>query len=142
MRTRATSISLSRECALRAAMIVEQTFPPRDPQSVYAMAAALNLLNAVIKTKEGRKLVSYGYIKGMAACMFMRLADQPMEIASAIAGEAGDTVAKSKPVQAVGNSYNNFRNNVKLSIGLDDASNQDRWGQWIKKQAKKILRVP
>ena len=79
MRTRAASISLNWDCALRAAMLVEQTFPPRDQQSVYALAAALNLLNAVIKTKEGRKQVSYGYIKGMVSCTFFWLLKHPVE---------------------------------------------------------------
>jgi len=69
-------------------------------------------------------------------------ANQPMNIAVAMAEEIEDTAAKSKPVRSVGNAYNSFREAGKRAIGLDDAAGQDRWGSWIKKQAKRILRVP
>ncbi|MBR1504847.1 MAG: hypothetical protein IJ614_01910 [Prevotella sp.] len=65
--------------AMRAATVVERFFPPKNADEAYAILAALNLLNAIVKQPEGTTIVSYGYIKGMAACMFMRLADQPME---------------------------------------------------------------
>lgn len=64
------------------------------------------------------------------------------ETGKAFVGEIGATVANSKPVRSVGSAYNSFREAGKRAIGLDDAAGQDRWGNWIKKQAKRILRVP
>lgn len=69
-------------------------------------------------------------------------AEQPLNVARAMAGEAKDTIANSMPVRSVGNAYNSFREAGKRAIGLDDAAGQDRLGNWIKKQAKRILRVP
>ena len=60
----------------------------------------------------------------------------------ALAQEVGSTISNSKPVRATGNAYNKFREAGKRAIGLDDAAKQDRLGNWIKKQAKRILRVP
>lgn len=65
-------------CVLRAARLVEQSFPPRDADSVYALTAALNLLNAEVKKPKGQQKVSYGYIKGMVCCTFFWLLRNPV----------------------------------------------------------------
>ncbi len=69
---------ISKDYIVRAAWTVENSFPPADIASVYRMVVSLNLLNAAVKQDTGRQLTSYGYIKGMAACMFLWLLHNPM----------------------------------------------------------------
>ena len=65
-------IPITREHALRAGMIIERLFPPGDSYSAFSILASLNLLNATLKTTWGTEVVRYDYVKGMAACLFMR----------------------------------------------------------------------
>ncbi|MBQ8066410.1 MAG: hypothetical protein IJ200_12255 [Prevotella sp.] len=65
--------------ALRAAWVVESLFPPCDVQAAYRILVSLNLLNAMVKQPEGRRLTSYNYIKGMAACTFLWLLYHPLD---------------------------------------------------------------
>ena len=60
-----------------AATIVQRTFPPATPSDTFRILAALNLLNAAIKLPWGKRLVSYNYIKGMAAKLFVHLTLHP-----------------------------------------------------------------
>ena len=64
--------------AMKAATVVERYFPPKNADEAYAILAALNMLNALVKLPQGAKVVGYGYIKGMAACMFLYLTEYPM----------------------------------------------------------------
>lgn len=80
---------LTEEYALMAAAVVERSFPPRDQDGVYRVLAALNLLNAAVKTPWGKRLTSYTYIKGMAACLFIRLLYHPVEGVSIFWDSAG-----------------------------------------------------
>lgn len=68
-----------RDYAALAAIVVEQGFPPVDQQDVLRTVTALNLLNAIIKQPDGRRLTSYHYIKGMVACLFVWLLYHPQE---------------------------------------------------------------
>ena len=74
-----SSASIHRRHVYRAAALVEQTFPPCDLESAYALVAALNLLNAAVKKEWGTELVGYGYIKGMVSCTFFWLLLHPLE---------------------------------------------------------------
>ena len=61
----------------QAAMVVERLFPPRNARETFSVLIALNLLNAAVKLPVGEECVSYSYIKGMAACLFLSLARRP-----------------------------------------------------------------
>ena len=63
--------------AVMAAVIVERTFPPTTVNDVERIAAALNLLNAIVKLQEGKQLTSYHYIKGMVSCLYVWLLYHP-----------------------------------------------------------------
>ena len=63
---------------MTAGIVVERTFPPESPRAVFRILTALNLLNAGVKTDVGRRLVTYGYIKGMAARLLLHLAANPV----------------------------------------------------------------
>ena len=68
-----------RHHAYMAGATVERLFPPQTTADVYAVVAALNLLNAVVKLPWGPRVVTYAYIKGMAACTFLWLLRHPVE---------------------------------------------------------------
>lgn len=71
-------ISIREEHLLTAGVVVERTFPPESPRAVFRILTALNLLNAGVKTDVGRNVVTYGYIKGMAARLLLHLAANPV----------------------------------------------------------------
>lgn len=79
MTTEYASATLSPQHAYKAAAIVEHAFPPTDIDAVYAVLAALNLLNAAVKTGWGVRIVTYGYIKGMVSCVFFWLFYHPVK---------------------------------------------------------------
>jgi len=58
---------LTERDAIAAGAVAERLFPPADAHATACVLVALNLLNAFVKQPGGRLLVSYGYIKGMAA---------------------------------------------------------------------------
>ena len=58
---------------------VERLFPPTTTADAARIAAALNLLNAIVKLEEGRQFTSYNYIKGMVACLFVWLLYHPLD---------------------------------------------------------------
>lgn len=62
-----------------AGIVVEKLFPPATPRDTLSLLAALNLLNAAVKLPWGRRIVTYGYIKGMASCLLTHLLNCPME---------------------------------------------------------------
>lgn len=72
-------IEVTREMVYKAAFVTESRFPPADKDDVFAILAALNLLNTVVKLPWGRKLVTYNYIKGLAAAMFTELTFRKIE---------------------------------------------------------------
>lgn len=57
----------------QAGLVVETFFPTATEQDVFRVLTSLNLLNAAVKQRGGAELVSYHYIKGMAACLFVHL---------------------------------------------------------------------
>lgn len=69
------SLNMLRLQAKKAATVVERYFPPKNVNEAYAIVAALNRLNALVKQPQGSHVVSYGYIKGMVACMFLLLTE-------------------------------------------------------------------
>lgn len=71
--------SIEGRFALMAGRVVEQFFPPSDIGDAYKVLVSLNLLNAMVKQPLGRKLTSYSYIKGMAACTFLWLLYHPLD---------------------------------------------------------------
>lgn len=73
------SLNMLRLQAMKAATVVERYFPPKNANEAYAIVAALNRLNALVKLPQGSHVVSYGYIKGMVACMFLLLTEYPIE---------------------------------------------------------------
>lgn len=71
--------TLERCHAFMAGATIENTFPPRDTGQTYAVVAALNLLNAIVKEPWGPEVVTYNYVKGMAACTFLWLLKNPVD---------------------------------------------------------------
>lgn len=49
---------------LLAADVVENKFPPKNLEDVMSLVASLNLLNAAVKMPIGKRVTTYGYIKG------------------------------------------------------------------------------
>jgi len=78
----------------------------------------------------------------MAGNVAGAVAKQPGEFLKAAGKEAKATASNSKPVRSLRRGWNSFRNAGKRLVGLDDRNNQDRLGNWIKKQAKRLLRIP
>ena len=74
---------MNEEYAIQAGIIVERQFPPTTTDGTLRVLVSLNLLNAVVKQSWGRRLVSYNYIKGMAAAVLLRLLDVPIKGVSA-----------------------------------------------------------
>lgn len=70
---------LNEEYAIQAAVVAERLFPPADAEETLKVLAALNLLNAVVKRRWGRRIVTYEYIKGMAAELMLWLLDNPVD---------------------------------------------------------------
>ncbi len=68
-----------RQHAYMAGATVERLFPPQTTDAAYAVVSALNLLNAIVKLPWGPEVVTYSYIKGMAACTFLWLLKHPVE---------------------------------------------------------------
>ena len=64
---------------MEAAIVVGRLFPPAKADDTFCILAALNLLNAAVKTAWGRQHVGYHYIKGMAACLFSELCRHPQK---------------------------------------------------------------
>lgn len=63
---------------LEAGRIVAYLFPPRRELTVLKLLAALNLLNAAVKQERFSKIVTYDYVKGMAACLLYSLLVWPV----------------------------------------------------------------
>jgi len=57
---------------------VRRCYLPTDAHDTFALLAALNLLNTVIKQPWGSQLVTYGYIKTIVALLFDYLMAYPM----------------------------------------------------------------
>lgn len=74
-----TLSALEEHYALLAAAAVDQFFPPRNINDTLSVLAALNYLNTVVKKPGGRRVTSYYYIKGMAACLFLHLLYRPIQ---------------------------------------------------------------
>lgn len=70
---------LNEEYAIQAGVMVERLFPPTNTREAFQLLASLNLLNAVVKRQWGRRLVTYEYIKGMAAHTLLRLLVHPID---------------------------------------------------------------
>ena len=70
---------LSEPLTLMAASVVERLFPPAGLTDTYQVVVSLNLLNASVKQKWGKRVTSYAYLKGMAACLFLWLLYHPIE---------------------------------------------------------------
>ncbi len=70
---------LNEEWVVQAGIVVERMYPPADTGAVLSVLTALNLLNAAVKHTWGASLVSYNYIKGMAASLMVYLLEHPME---------------------------------------------------------------
>ena len=64
---------------MQAGLLVETGFPPFHTDSVRRIVVALNLLNAAVKQPWGRRVVSYRYIKGMVAHLFLHLLLHPVD---------------------------------------------------------------
>lgn len=58
------------EIADKALLTTKQFFPPKDARETFYLLLALNLLNAYVKTPQGRHFVTYFYIKGMAGLLY------------------------------------------------------------------------
>lgn len=67
-----------RHHVFQAGLVVETCFPPATEDDAFRVLTALNLLNAAVKQPGGAELVSYAYIKGMAACLFVHLLLHPL----------------------------------------------------------------
>ena len=76
--------------AVKAAYVIENTFPPQELDDTYCLVVALNLLNAIVKQPGGRRLTSYSYIKGMAACLFLWLMYHPQRAVRVFWDKADD----------------------------------------------------
>lgn len=72
------SHALTKEHIGKAVDTVSRFYPPDSAGQAFALLAALNLLNAAVKTPWGRKLVCYDYIKGMAGLLFEYLTVCPI----------------------------------------------------------------
>lgn len=72
-------LQLNEEYAIQAGVVVERLFPPATTREAFQVLAALNLLNAVVKRRWGRQLVTYDYIKGMAAHTLLSLLNRPID---------------------------------------------------------------
>lgn len=70
---------LNEEYVLRAGIVVERLFPPSTARDTFVVLAALNLLNAAVKLPWGSRVVTYGYIKGMASCLMLHILEHPVE---------------------------------------------------------------
>ena len=68
-----------KDYAVAAAAVVEALFPPKTVRDVLQIVTALNLLNAIVKKPYGKAVTAYPYIKGMAACLFLKLLYSPMD---------------------------------------------------------------
>ena len=66
------------EDAVQAGVVVETLFPPTTAMETLHILVALNLLNAYVKQPNGHAIVTYAYIKGMAACLFVHLLEEPI----------------------------------------------------------------
>ena len=71
--------AISEQMAVGAAVTVGRKFPPSDAATTLQVLAALNLLNAYVKQPDGSRLVTYTYIKGMAAQLLIYLLEHPVE---------------------------------------------------------------
>ena len=69
---------LNEEYAVQAGLVVERLFPPDSTADTFRILVALNLLNAAVKQPWGPGVVTYGYIKGMAACLLLHLLAHPV----------------------------------------------------------------
>lgn len=61
------------EIADKALQTTKQFFPPKDAREAFYLLLALNLLNAYVKTPQGRRFVTYFYIKGMVGLLYEML---------------------------------------------------------------------
>ena len=64
-------LPVNAELVYEAASVVEHLFPPQDTDEAFRILTALNLLNTAVKLPWGAQMVTYAYIKGYAACMFV-----------------------------------------------------------------------
>ena len=67
------------EDAVLAGVVVETLYPPATAMDALHVLVALNLLNAYVKQPDGTDTVTYTYIKGMAASLFARLLESPID---------------------------------------------------------------
>lgn len=69
-------IPLQRQHVAVAEELVLRLFPPSDTMTTFQLLAALNLLNAAVKTPWGREMVGYDFIKGYAGLLFQHVNEQ------------------------------------------------------------------
>lgn len=71
--------TLNKTHVKKALETIGRLYPPVDATETFALLAALNLLNAAIKTVWGRSLLAYNYIKGGAGLLFEYLSLSPVK---------------------------------------------------------------
>ena len=70
---------VTEKLAVGAAVMVGRLFPPSNAEETLQVLVALNLLNAFVKQPDGGLIVTYRYIKGMAAQLLIYLLEHPIE---------------------------------------------------------------
>ena len=116
-------------------------FPPSDIEDVLRVLAALNLLNAVVKRPWGRRVVTYSYIKGMAAGMLLCQLNNPVDGVS-VFWDAMERIVYFR-VLGIQISFHYIPLSAELLARLADAclERQEWCGMQLQKIAVEVFRL-